>query len=106
MKTPKVTTIVLIMIALVLLTAGCTQPAGTSGNASVNILYSKGVGPLPMLLATNQIDGYIAWQPFVAVGAECRIGKVLSELTDLRSVESTEYFRGLRMIKTKPEQDQ
>ena len=36
----------------------------------------------------------------------CRIGKVLSELTDLRSVESTEYFRGLRMIKTKPEQDQ
>jgi NitT/TauT family transport system substrate-binding protein len=83
MKTLKVTTIVLITIALVLLTTGCTQPVGTSGNASVNILYSKGVGPLPMLLATNQIDGYIAWQPFVAVAAESRIGKVLVYSGDL-----------------------
>lgn len=83
MKTMRFITIALVAAALVLLTAGCMQPAATSGNTSVNILYSKGVGPLPMLLATNQIDGYIAWQPYVAVAAESRIGKVLSYSGDL-----------------------
>ncbi|MCX6681611.1 MAG: ABC transporter substrate-binding protein, partial [Methanoregula sp.] len=83
MKRISLAALAILAVALVLLTAGCTQPAVKSGNASVNILYSKGVGPLPMLLATNQIDGYIAWQPFVAVAAESRIGKVLTYSGDL-----------------------
>jgi NitT/TauT family transport system substrate-binding protein len=77
MKTMKLSVIALIAIALVLITAGCTQPAQTS-NSTVGILYSKGVGPMPMLLATKQIDGYIAWQPFVSIGSDSGIGKVVS----------------------------
>jgi len=83
MKTIKITAIAMLAIALILLTAGCTQPAVTPGTTTVSILYSKGVGPLPMLLATNQIDGYIAWQPFVAVASESGIGKVISYTGDL-----------------------
>ena len=86
MKTLRLTAIALVAIACILLTAGCTQPSTTSGNTSVSILYSKGVGPLPMLLATNQIDGYIAWQPFVSVASESRIGKVISYSGDLPPV--------------------
>jgi len=77
MKTLRLTAIVLVAIALVLLTAGCTQPAQTT-NSTVGILYSKGVGPMPMLLATKQIDGYIAWQPFVSIGSRSGIGKVVT----------------------------
>ncbi len=80
MKTMKISAIALIAIALFVLTAGCTQPAGTPGpttQTNVGILYSKGVGPMPMLLATKQIDGYIAWQPFVSIGSESGIGKVV-----------------------------
>lgn len=86
MKTLRLTAIVIVAFALILLTAGCTQPSTPTGNTSVSILYSKGVGPLPMLLATNQIDGYIAWQPFVAVASESRIGKVISYSGDLPPV--------------------
>jgi NitT/TauT family transport system substrate-binding protein len=77
MKTMKLTLIALTAIALVLITAGCTQPAQTT-NSTVGILYSKGVGPMPMLLATKQIDGYIAWQPFVSIGSKSGIGKVVA----------------------------
>jgi ABC-type nitrate/sulfonate/bicarbonate transport system substrate-binding protein len=80
MKTLKIPAIALFAIALLLITAGCTQPAGTpaptTSQTSVGILYSKGVGPMPMLLATKQIDGYIAWQPFVSIASESGIGKV------------------------------
>ena len=86
MKTLRLTAIALVAIACILLTAGCTQPSTPTGNTSVSILYSKGVGPLPMLLATNQIDGYIAWQPFVSVASESRIGKVISYSGDLPPV--------------------
>ena len=73
----RLTVIALIAVALVLITAGCTQPAQTT-NSTVGILYSKGVGPMPMLLATHQIDGYIAWQPFVSIGSDSGIGKVVA----------------------------
>jgi sulfonate transport system substrate-binding protein len=81
MKTLKIPAIALFAIALLLITAGCTQPAGTpaptTAQTSVGILYSKGVGPMPMLLATKQIDGYIAWQPFASIASESGIGKVV-----------------------------
>ncbi len=83
MKAMKISAITLIAIVLLLLTAGCTQPAGTpvsTTQTNVGILYSKGVGPMPMLLATKQIDGYIAWQPFVSIGSKSGIGKVVSLL--------------------------
>ena len=76
MKTLKISAIALLAIAFLVLTAGCVQPAGTPApttQTNVGILYSKGVGPMPMLLATKQIDGYIAWQPFVSIGTESRI---------------------------------
>ncbi len=77
----------LIAVFLLLIIAGCTQAPANSGTltptqtlssgTSVGILYSKGVGPMPMLLATKQVDGYIAWQPFVSIASEANIGKVV-----------------------------
>ncbi|HMA05252.1 MAG TPA: ABC transporter substrate-binding protein, partial [Methanomicrobiales archaeon] len=55
-----------------------TSSGGITGKGTVGILYAKGVGPLPTLLATNQIDGYIAWQPFVEIAPLAGIGKVVS----------------------------
>jgi len=78
MNSIRLTAIALVAIAFLLLSAGCTQPAGTPSEKSVVILDGKGVGSLPMLLATNQIDGYIAWQPFVSVATESRIGKLVT----------------------------
>ncbi len=66
---------VLMLVTVTILLTGCiapTQPANT-----VNILYSKGTGPMPTLLGTRQVDGYIAWQPFVEVAPLAGIGKVL-----------------------------
>jgi NitT/TauT family transport system substrate-binding protein len=93
MKKIGITVIALVAIVLVLITAGCTQPAGQTGTttaaptpagkAEVSILYSKGVGPMPMLLATKQVDGYIAWQPFVSIATESGIGKVVTYLGQL-----------------------
>jgi NitT/TauT family transport system substrate-binding protein len=77
----KIPVIALIAVAFFVLAAGCTQPAGTptpiTSQTNVGILYSKGVGPMPMLLATKQIDGYIAWQPFVSIASKSGIGKVV-----------------------------
>ncbi|MDD1688938.1 MAG: ABC transporter substrate-binding protein [Methanoregula sp.] len=80
MKTMKIPVLALFAVTLFVLIAGCTQPAGTPGPVSqtnVGILYSKGVGPMPMLLATKQIDGYIAWQPFVSIGTESGIARLV-----------------------------
>ena len=46
---------------------------------------------MPMLLATKQVDGYIAWQPFVSIASKSGIGKVvaLSGHRHLTSVMST-----------------
>jgi ABC-type nitrate/sulfonate/bicarbonate transport system substrate-binding protein len=80
MKTLKISAIALLAIAFLVLTAGCVQPAGNpppTAQTNVGILYSKGVGPMPMLLATKQIDGYIAWQPFVSIGTESGIARLV-----------------------------
>lgn len=49
---------------------------------TVEITYT-GCGPMPMLLATGKIDGYMAWQPFIAVAEEAKIGKLVSYSQDL-----------------------
>jgi NitT/TauT family transport system substrate-binding protein len=43
---------------------------------------------MPMLLATKQIDGYIAWQPFVSIGSKSGIGKVVAYSGQLPPVNS------------------
>ncbi|TAJ44627.1 ABC transporter substrate-binding protein [Methanofollis fontis] len=72
-----------IAIVAVLCVAGCTgeQPS-TGGETEVEVIYSA-TGPMPMLLSTDQIDGYMAWQPFVAVATVSGIGKVVSYSQDL-----------------------
>jgi len=67
-------------LAALLLAAGCTTPKATY---DVGILYTKGPGPMPTLLATKQIDGYIAWQPFVEVAPVAGIGKIITYSGDL-----------------------
>jgi ABC-type nitrate/sulfonate/bicarbonate transport system substrate-binding protein len=67
-------------LAVLLLAAGCTTEKTTG---DVGILYTKGTGPMPTLLATKQIDGYIAWQPFVEVAPVAHIGKVVTYSGDL-----------------------
>jgi len=64
-------------LAALLLVAACTTTT-SKATYDVGILYTKGTGPMPTLLATNQIDGYIAWQPFVEVAPVANIGKVIS----------------------------
>ena len=66
------------------------QPASPSGttassapNGTVGILETAGVGPMPSLLATGQVDGYIAWQPVVEAGVESNIGQVAVYSKDL-----------------------
>jgi len=74
------------------LIAGCitpTQPQGTPtptvspSGGDVIVTYTKGTGPMPTLLGTDQIDGYIAWQPFVEVPPMAGIGKILLYSGDL-----------------------
>ena len=67
-------------LAALLVAAACTTPQATG---DVDILYTKGTGPMPTLLATKQIDGYIAWQPFVEVAPVAHIGKVITYSGDL-----------------------
>jgi NitT/TauT family transport system substrate-binding protein len=93
MKALKITIIAVIAIFVVLLTAGCTQPSTPAGtvaaptssaaNGTVGILETAGVGPMPSLLATGQIDGYIAWQPVVEAGVESNVGKIAVYSKDL-----------------------
>ena len=66
-----------------LLFAGCVTPeTPPDAGATVEIIYTN-TGQMPMLLATDQIDGYIVWQPFVAVAPESGIGKVAAYTQDL-----------------------
>ena len=74
--------IALAVMLTALLIAGCITPS-PSGENSVSVIYTKGTGPMPTLLATDQIDGYIAWQPFVEVAPLAGIGKVLVYSGDL-----------------------
>ena len=45
--------------------------------AKVELLYCKGVNLMPMLLATGQIDGYFAWQPYLSMAEESGIGRIV-----------------------------
>jgi len=76
MQKAKILAIIGIVLAA-LLAAGCTQSPGPSTNATVMILYTN-PGQMPQLLATDQIDGYMSWQPFVAVGEVTGLAKVVS----------------------------
>jgi ABC-type nitrate/sulfonate/bicarbonate transport system substrate-binding protein len=64
------------IVSAILLMAGCITPT-LPPQDTVSIIYTQGTGPMPTLLATGQIDGYIAWQPFVEVAPLAGIGKVL-----------------------------
>ncbi|MEM2123782.1 MAG: ABC transporter substrate-binding protein [Methanolinea sp.] len=67
-------------IICALLVAGCTTQTTQAPPATrdtVIVTYTKGTGPMPTLLGTEQIDGYIAWQPFVEVAPLANIGRVL-----------------------------
>ena len=41
---------------------------------------------MPILLSTNQIDGYIAWQPYVSVATESGIGQLVTYTKDFPPV--------------------
>jgi len=87
--------ILLILIALgitsAVLMAGCVQqPPGPStptpapgSSGQVSLLYTQGVGPMPVLLQSAQIDGYIAWQPYVEIANASGIGKVAAYSPEL-----------------------
>ena len=84
MESRRLMLVLAVMAAAAILVAGCTTPGGNqTANASVGVLYSQGVGPMPNLLATSQVDGYIAWQPFVSIGTESRIAQLVEPSQDL-----------------------
>jgi ABC-type nitrate/sulfonate/bicarbonate transport system substrate-binding protein len=83
--------VVCIALAMVLVIAGCTQPAtppttvtpqatptASPGATEVDVMYAGGVGSMPVLLSTNQVDGYIAWQPYVSIATESGIGQLVT----------------------------
>lgn len=73
----------LVVCVAMVFAAGCvSEPANTDKTPTVEILYT-GAGTMPGLLATGKVDGYIIWQPFVAVGVEGDVGKVISYSQDL-----------------------
>ena len=85
MKKTVVLSVVGIALLLTLLAAGCVQQPNVPSNttpAGVKILYTAGVGPMPQLLGTKQVDGYIAWQPFPEIAQETGIGKVATYTKD------------------------
>jgi len=47
------------------------------GIPEVELLFCKGQSILPVLLTTGQIDGYVAWQPYLALAEKSGIGKVV-----------------------------
>jgi len=49
----------------------------------VEIMYCKGVSLMPLLLVTEQIDGFIAWQPYPALAEESGIGRQICLSEDL-----------------------
>jgi NitT/TauT family transport system substrate-binding protein len=44
----------------------------------VELIFCKGQSILPVLLTTGQIDGYVAWQPYLALAEKSGIGKIVS----------------------------
>jgi ABC-type nitrate/sulfonate/bicarbonate transport system substrate-binding protein len=66
-----------LLVVGVLLIAGCSQSSPPTQNATVKLIYAN-AGQMPQLLATGQIDSYMIWQPFVAVGEVSGLGTVVS----------------------------
>ncbi|HPS92775.1 MAG TPA: ABC transporter substrate-binding protein [Methanothrix sp.] len=52
------------------------------GFAEVELLFCKGQSILPVLLTTGQIDGYIAWQPYLALAEKSGIGNTVAQSQD------------------------
>jgi ABC-type nitrate/sulfonate/bicarbonate transport system substrate-binding protein len=52
------------------------------GIPEVELLFYKGQSILPVLLTTGQIDGYVAWQPYLALAEKSGIGKVVAHSPD------------------------
>ena len=89
--------IVGIALAALLCTAACIQPGtptgpvttvtqAPAGSPEVDIMYAGGVGSMPVLLSTNQVDGYIAWQPYVSISTVSGIGQLVSYTQDFPPV--------------------
>lgn len=72
----------LLVCVLAVFAAGCVDEPSSGDEPTVEILIT-GAGTMPGMLATEAIDGYIIWQPFVAVGVEGDVGKVVSYSQDL-----------------------
>jgi NitT/TauT family transport system substrate-binding protein len=61
-------------------TANASEKMNQTNNRipEVELLFCKGQSILPVLLTTGQIDGYVAWQPYLALAEESDIGKVVA----------------------------
>jgi ABC-type nitrate/sulfonate/bicarbonate transport system substrate-binding protein len=70
------------IVAVALIIAGCTTPTPPA-ESTVSLIQTRGTGPMPTLLGTDQIDAYIAWQPTVEVAPLAGIGRVLLYTGDL-----------------------
>lgn len=70
------------LLVLSLIGAACiTEQPPVKENTTVGILYSN-FGSMPTLLVSKEIDGYIAWQPFVEIAPMTGFGKVLAYTGD------------------------
>ncbi|MCX6670006.1 MAG: ABC transporter substrate-binding protein [Methanothrix sp.] len=67
----------MLLLGIFLCDAGSSAKSlsATQAPAKVELLYCKGVNLMPMLLATGQIDGYFAWQPYLSMAEKSGIGK-------------------------------
>jgi NitT/TauT family transport system substrate-binding protein len=68
-----------LLLGILLCDAGSSAQSlsATEAPAKVELLYCKGVNLMPMLLATGQIDGYFAWQPYLSMAEKSGIGKIV-----------------------------
>jgi ABC-type nitrate/sulfonate/bicarbonate transport system substrate-binding protein len=72
-----------LILTLVLTATVLADPApGDRDKIRIELVYCKGQSLLPMLLATGQIDGYVAWQPCLAISEVGGIGKVVAYSRD------------------------
>lgn len=70
---------VVLLLGIFLSDIGFSAQQSTAAEtpAKVELLYCKGVNLMPMLLATGQIDGYFAWQPYLSMAEESGIGRIV-----------------------------
>lgn len=81
----RIIALLLIVVLLACMAASYIEQRTTIVSApekEIELLYTRGVGAMPMLLATKQIDGYVAWQPYLAIGEESGIGKLVCTSQD------------------------